>query len=124
MKKPKRTVAERTHALASAFPKHPNQDRFLDAVIAARAKDLVAACPTLSDDQATATASAEVEAALGAVFYLPTESRFYFVWSSTAQARLLIHYTQTVWTEAPGEYGDHQPVHYEAKRPTRPSNKN
>lgn len=124
MKRPKRSVSERTSALADAFPKHPNHDRFLDAVIAARAKDLVASCPALTEEQATATALAEFEAALDAVIYPPTERRFYFIWSSPAQARLLVHYTQAAWTEAPGEYGNHQPVHYDGKRPTKPNNKN
>lgn len=124
MKNRKRSVAERTHALAYDFPKHPNHDAFLEAAIAARARDLMAECPALTKEQATATANAEFDAALDAVFYPPTEGRFYFVWSSTAWARLLVHYTQTVWIEAPGEYGDHQPVHYDRKQPAKPANKN
>lgn len=40
MKKPKQTVAERTAALTSHFPKHPHHDAFLDAAIALRAEDL------------------------------------------------------------------------------------
>jgi hypothetical protein len=106
MKKLKKTsVAAKTATYTKAFPPHPNQQEFLDACIALRAKDV---------DSET-TARTEFAAGLQAILFPPPEQRFYLMWSSDAFARLLIHYTQTAWSNAGAKYGDRHPMHYDAK---------
>jgi hypothetical protein len=124
MKKPKQTVAERTAALTSHFPKHPHRDAFLDAAIALRAEDLASQnVAPLKDGAALRVAKAEFAAALHAVFFPPTDGRFIFCWASAAQAQALVPYTQRAWSAANGKYGLREPIHFEAEDPTDNDNK-
>lgn len=115
MKRQKKFPTAKTLAYLSTT--HPGQDAFLAATVTLRAQDL-ASTPNapLSEDQAVALAGTEFDAALHALMFPPTESRFYFLWASAAEARLLIPYTQSAWESARGEYGERQPMHYDAKR--------
>lgn len=124
MKKPKQTVAERTAALTSHFPKHPHGAAFLDAAAALRAEDLAKSdVAPLKDGAALRVAQAEFRAALHAMFFPPTDKRFIFCWASASASRTLVPYTQQAWSAANGKYGERAPIHFEAKDPTDNDNK-
>lgn len=118
------TVAQRTAALTNAFPKHEHHEAFLDAIIALRAEDLAKAdVAPLEDGAAERVARAEFRAALHTMFHPPTDGRFIFIWASAAQARELVHYTQTAWAIGNGKFGELQPMHFHAKDPSETDNK-
>lgn len=115
-KRPKPTPAQTTRAFASAYPKHPQQDEFLEAAIALRADELVqyATAPT-SRTEASAQAMAEFDAALQAVIYPPPDRRFLFIWNAGPEAKRLAHHVTTAWHQS-GEYGERRPQHWTSKK--------
>lgn len=115
-KTPRQTVAAKTKSFEKAFAPHPRQQDFMDAAVALRAQDLASAvAPPLTPQQALATARDEFEADLDGILFPTPNARFYFIWRSASQARTLTRYTQAVWKQSPGIYGDREPIHYEAR---------
>lgn len=116
----RKTPAEKSRAFAASFPPHPKQSAFLAAAVALRAADPAGSGNAASPGHdAIIRARAEFEAAIHAIMFPPSEGRFYFLWASATEARLLMPYTQTAWRNARGEYGEQQPSHWDAKRPSK-----
>lgn len=117
MKRPRKTVAEKTAAYAFSFPKHEHQDQLLASAIELRAIALGHA----TDDQMSGAAleqkaKAEFEAALQAIIFPPTENQFYCIWSRHPDAAYLAACVDQAWSSGKGKYGSLPPQHWHAKK--------
>jgi hypothetical protein len=73
--------------------------------------------PSATPDQ-LATVRAEYDAALQVLVYLPTEGRFYAIWSDAANADYLATFVSAAWSDGMvGEYGRNPPAHWTQKSP-------
>ena len=116
MKKPRKTVAEKTAAFAFAFDKHPHQDELLASAIELRSIALRQAANGSTPQAFEAQAKAEFNEALQAIIYPPSEKQFYCLWARHLEAPYLAACIDEVWSSGGGRYGALPVQHWFAKK--------